>query len=201
MKRFFIFLLSLLIAGSAFADGYGKIKWKFYSRSEILNFNSLENWLGLTNSEDDDIDDYEFLILYYEALKIYNETKVYIYFDKDSENNVYNPKAVMYFLNNFNDKDINKIFSQYELLGRDIGTLEVKKQSEIENNLTSFIRMIADDCLYIGQSNFVDKQISKEQNKPTVTVYRYNEDTIAIVYQNCIEGQTLVVYTYHEPDY
>ena len=202
MKRFFIFLMSLLITGAAFADGYGKVKWwKIYSRNEILALNRIENLTALPKNEsddDEDIDEADYLILWKYTHKFKKATSINICFEKYENNYNYIPRSVMYFIPNTEDKEVNAHFEKYEVLRRITENLQIpdSKMSNFEK-IAEFTRLA---IAYSYHTHF-KTEISKEQNKPTVTVYRYNEDTIAIVYQNCIEGQTLVVYTYHEPDY
>lgn len=73
----------------------------------------------------------------------------------------------------------------------------------ISNVVLEVFTLAAEAELYGQKSTFVNlKPISeKPEGKSTLYIYDYNDDTRAYIYENIIEGQTVVVYAPHEQDF
>lgn len=192
MKKIFIFLVSLFLS-FGFADGYGQWHWGAVPKPQLLA--TCEQFVaGLVGTND--LDGLKTYIVGYLATRLGARRTVFVCFLEDKQMPThYYMRFVFVIYPEDKTKEIHKQFEKSPMIARSYSDEEA--QPAIDND--DFNKML---FLHDPQHLAINKiQDTPKKYNRVETKYRYNEDTVAIVKEGFYEGQTIVCYTYYEPDY
>ena len=204
MKRFFIFLITVLISSAVFADGYGKVKWNPISYNDLLALNEIEHWYALEHNEDLYGKDFDSIVLTYNTKKFNTNVNVYVVYKKTNQINkidYYKAESVIYFLDKDKKQELNKILSQYKLIIKFDSEAKDLKDFSYYEDLKFLCDIISMQCRGLFFNFDVFAKAPENSIKETTSIYKYNEDTAIVIEEDVIKDKIIIIYTYHEPDY
>lgn len=216
MKKILIFTAALLLSAAAFADkGYGRIKWEPVQAETLLNLKNFENWKFFF-LEGEDIE--HRICAYYSTFKFKLDqyVKVYTVYDtgkgkEDLEKSDWIiPRSVFYFLPLEKKDKIYKQFDSKELIIKEFFDLtnadtenseEYRKFPEDMSSLSAMINRLSNMATLHLDSIWTYIENPEAKDYAIIRVYKYNDDTRAVILENYIKDYIFVFYVYSEPDY
>ena len=180
MKKICIFLVSLFLS-FGFADGYGLWRWGAVPKGQL---NSTANSVVAFLLDTSNVGSLTYCIIQYVCFIEDKESPLYYYM-----------RFVFIIYPKDKTKQIHEKFENCQMISRKYSDEKTKPELNDDNSKEMFFldrpQLLAKNEIQNAPKNYTQVE----------TKYRYNDDTVAIVKEGFYEGQTIVSYTYYEPDY